>query len=210
LEPASRHHRAKKSEIEDRALPTVDTTDRVKQGLFATIGLEAHMRIEEIEKDGVIVRLSTDELMILNNALNEVCSTEASGLSTGVDSTRNSRDALLNEIAKVLSSTERTRERNQLMTKDDVLDALSRFKRERAAEYGITRIGVFGSFARNQAGKNSDVDVVFETASPNLFRIAKMQQELQRLFARSVDVIRFRDNMNPSLKARIAREALYV
>jgi len=36
-------------------------------------------------------------------------------------------------------------------------------------DYGVKRIGVFGSFARNEADETSDVDIVVEMTEPDLF-----------------------------------------
>jgi hypothetical protein len=96
------------------------------------------------------------------------------------------------------------------MKRDDVLSILRTFKRNAADEYDIKRIGIFGSFARGEANEDSDVDIMFETDSPNLFRTARMKADLERLLSRHVDVVRFRDSMNPRLKSRIMREAKYV
>lgn len=96
------------------------------------------------------------------------------------------------------------------MNRDDILAILREFKRDCAEKYGILEIGVFGSFARDEAGEDSDVDIVFETDEPNLFRTVRMKQELESLFARHVDVVRWREGMNPRLKTRIAQEARYV
>ena len=71
-------------------------------------------------------------------------------------------------------------------------------------------LGVFGSVARDEADDQSDVDIVYETDSPNLFRAVRMKQELEALLRRRVDVVRWRERLNPRLKARIAREAVYV
>lgn len=92
----------------------------------------------------------------------------------------------------------------------DLLDLLRSFKETRQAEYDLTALGIFGSFAREEATDDSDVDVVFQTNSPNLFRTARMQQELERLLARKVDVVQLREHMNPRLKQRIIRDAKYV
>ena len=62
------------------------------------------------------------------------------------------------------------------MNRDEILAALHEFKRECGEQYGITAIGIFGSFARGDARKDSDVDIVFETTRPNLFRTAMMRQ----------------------------------
>ena len=53
-----------------------------------------------------------------------------------------------------------------------MLEVLGRHKAEFAVRYGITALGVFGSVARDEAGEESDVDVVYATDSPNLFRAA--------------------------------------
>ena len=96
------------------------------------------------------------------------------------------------------------------MTTNDVLARLKMFKESRQAEYSLRSLGIFGSFARGQAQEDSDVDVVFETSEPNLFRTSRMKQELEELLARRVDVVRLRERMNPRLKQRILREARYV
>jgi uncharacterized protein len=96
-----------------------------------------------------------------------------------------------------------------LSSKDDVLQALRLMKDGLHADYGVTRIGVFGSVARGEAGDDSDVDVVVEMA-PNLFARAALKQALEARLGRPVDVIRYRQTMNRRLKRRIDREALYV
>lgn len=91
------------------------------------------------------------------------------------------------------------------------LHALLRvFKEQHAEEYRLIALGYFGSYARNEASEQSDVDIVFETDAPNLFRTAMMKQDLEALLGRRVDVVRLRELMNPRLKDRIQREAQYV
>ena len=91
-----------------------------------------------------------------------------------------------------------------------LLAELKSFKERHGDEYGLRSLGIFGSFARGEAGDESDVDIVFETNAPNLFRTARMRQELEQLLARHVDVVRLREDMNPRLKKRILQEARYV
>ncbi|WP_218149045.1 nucleotidyltransferase family protein [Ectothiorhodospira mobilis] len=94
--------------------------------------------------------------------------------------------------------------------RDEVLAILQQFKDRRGERYGITRIGLFGSVARGDSGPDSDIDVVYETDAPNLFRASHMRQELEEWMGCHVDVIRLRARMNPRLKARIQNEARYV
>ena len=58
-----------------------------------------------------------------------------------------------------------------------------------AAEYGIKRIGVFGSFAKGMPGEDSDVDVLVELARPIGFKFVELAEELERLLGRRVDIL---------------------
>ena len=95
-------------------------------------------------------------------------------------------------------------------TRESILAKLRDFKERHGEEYGLRAIGVFGSFARNEAGEDSDIDIVFDTSMPNLFRASRMRQDLEEFLGRHVDVVRFREDMNPRLRERIRREAHYV
>ena len=75
--------------------------------------------------------------------------------------------------------------------------------------YGVTKIGIFGSAARDELRQNSDIDVVVEMREPDLFYMVHIKETLEKDFNRPVDIIRYRNNMNRFLKARIDREARY-
>ena len=96
------------------------------------------------------------------------------------------------------------------MTRKDILQTLAKFQRDRRDEFGIVRLGVFGSTARDQADDQSDVDVVVELANPDMFALIGIKQELEAMLDRPVDVVRYRENMNAFLKQRIRQEAIYV
>jgi uncharacterized protein len=87
---------------------------------------------------------------------------------------------------------------------------LKAFKEQHAEEYHLVALGYFGSYARNEASEQSDVDVVFETDAPNLFRTAMLRQDLEAWLGRPVGVLQLRGLPNPRLRARIEAEAVYV
>ena len=82
-------------------------------------------------------------------------------------------------------------------------------KRELVERYGITRLGIFGSVARDEAVGISDVDVVVEMP-PDMFARVKLKEDLEIIFSSKVDVVRYWQRMNHYLKRRIDREACYV
>ena len=55
--------------------------------------------------------------------------------------------------------------------KYSLLKELKKFKDARHQEYGIELLGIFGSYARGDAGTESDVDVVVQLNKQDLFRI---------------------------------------
>lgn len=98
----------------------------------------------------------------------------------------------------------------EILSTERLRTLLKAFKEQHAEEYHLRALGYFGSYARQEATPDSDVDVVFQTDRPDLFITAMLKQDLEALLNHSVDVIRLRDAMNPRLKARIEREATYV
>ena len=96
------------------------------------------------------------------------------------------------------------------MGQKEIIKVLRDYKREYAEQYGILKIGIFGSVARDEATENSDVDVVVRIAKPDLFLLAGLKYELEERLDRQVDIVTYRENMNQFLKKRIDSEAIYV
>ncbi len=96
------------------------------------------------------------------------------------------------------------------MGKKDILVILRKYKKEFANQYNILTIGIFGSVARDEAGDESDVDIVVHISEPDFFILAGIKDDLEERLNKSVDIVSYRDSMNPFLKKRIDSEAVYV
>ncbi len=96
------------------------------------------------------------------------------------------------------------------MDRDDILNALAKFQKLKQDEFGIVRIGVFGSVARGEISQTSDVDIVAELEQPDLLTLVGIKQELEALLHRPVDIVRYRERMNVYLKRQIEQDAIYV
>lgn len=92
----------------------------------------------------------------------------------------------------------------------EYLQLLRQYMNTHAGQYGITRMGIFGSVARGEQTENSDVDICFEAPAPNLFTFARIKYELETLLGSPVDLVRLRDRMDEYLRHDIEKEALYV
>ena len=97
-----------------------------------------------------------------------------------------------------------------MKSKSEILYLLTQYKPKAISKYGLTKIGIFGSVARGEQTKDSDVDVFYEGKAPSLLTLDLIQTELEQLFGCHVDLVRIRDGMNALLKQRIQKEGLYV
>ena len=98
---------------------------------------------------------------------------------------------------------------SETLARDEVIRTLRQLKPEFERRYGVSRIGVFGSVARNQARGDSDVDVVVELVDPDLFHLVHIKDSLEEHLGRPVDIVQFREKMNEYLKKHIQSEAIY-
>lgn len=98
---------------------------------------------------------------------------------------------------------------NNMATTNDYITILRKYLSAKADAYGITKIGIFGSVARNEQTEDSDVDVCVEMKRPDLFTMVHIKEELQELFGKPVDIVRLRNNMNPMLLKQIKRDGIY-
>lgn len=92
---------------------------------------------------------------------------------------------------------------------NDYILLLRQYLSAKAEAYGITKIGIFGSVARDEQTEDSDIDVCVEMKKPDLFLMVHIKEELQELFGKPVDIVRLRNNMNPMLLNQIQRDGIY-
>jgi len=97
-----------------------------------------------------------------------------------------------------------------MKTTKEYLQLLREYKTQKAVQYGISRIGIFGSVARGEQTEKSDVDICVDLKNPSLFILVHIKEDLQRLFGKTVDIIRIRPEMDALMKRDIMTEGLYV
>nr|WP_026289919.1 nucleotidyltransferase domain-containing protein [Thioalkalivibrio sulfidiphilus] len=87
---------------------------------------------------------------------------------------------------------------------------LSRLKPELAEKFGVTRLALFGSTARNEARADSDVDVVVDFDGPATSeRYFGVQFLLEDQLGRPVDLVSNKA-LRPELRPYIEQEAINV
>ena len=88
---------------------------------------------------------------------------------------------------------------------DKMKDTENKIKKILIAK-GIKRAGIFGSYARNEQKKNSDIDILIETPNNfSLFDFVGLKQELEKVLKKKVDLVDYRI-IKERLKERILNE----
>jgi len=80
-----------------------------------------------------------------------------------------------------------------MTTKGEILDFLARNKENFREKFGIIKIGLFGSYAKDKQIEGSDIDLIveFEKNTPNLFDAKKeLKEYISEKFNIQVDIAR--------------------
>ena len=91
------------------------------------------------------------------------------------------------------------------------LDDISRMVAPVAADFGIRKLSVFGSYARGDEVDNSDIDfhIIDRGTLRVLIRLAAFELALEELFSRQVDVVTT-NSLFDDVKQNIEREEYIV
>ncbi len=93
------------------------------------------------------------------------------------------------------------------MRRDEALQILKSHKQE-LTKFDVKSLAIFGSVARDEAGPESDVDILVEFAKPiGLFEFVRLKTYLEELLQRKVDMVT-PDALKDRLREQILKEAI--
>jgi predicted nucleotidyltransferase len=96
------------------------------------------------------------------------------------------------------------------MSRQQVLSTLQAQRAALNERFGVARLTLFGSVARDEAIEGSDVDLLVEFDRPvGLFLFLELQNHLETLIGCAVD-LGTPESLKPRLRARVMAEAVHV
>jgi len=99
-----------------------------------------------------------------------------------------------------------------MLTKEEILYYLSLNKEMFKEKYNVIKLGIFGSFARDEQNETSDIDLIIEMEYDTK-KIFEKKQEIKKIlkekYNREIDLCRER-SIKPIFKTFIINEAIYV
>ena len=92
--------------------------------------------------------------------------------------------------------------------REEVLAFLKEARDRFARQYGVRRIGLFGSVARDTTCESSDLDILVEMEDPTFDRYMDLKFEIEDHFGVSVDLV-LSETVKERLRPIIERETIY-
>jgi len=76
--------------------------------------------------------------------------------------------------------------------------------------YGVKRVGLFGSYVRGEMKEDSDIDILIEIEKNiSLLDFVGLKQEIEEVLRKKVDLVEY-DTIKPLLKERILSEQVRI
>ena len=95
---------------------------------------------------------------------------------------------------------------NSKLSRDDVIETLRDHKQILKDRYGVAQISLYGSFARDEANEDSDIDLIIDfDETPNWHVFYGAQRYIESIFGRSVDVSRS-GNLRKEIQPHVNRD----
>lgn len=97
---------------------------------------------------------------------------------------------------------------NRMQTLQTILQILRKHKPELQRKYPISKLGVFGSYARGEATEKSDIDIAVEITGPMGLDFVTMADEIEELFGIKTDVVPLR-SIKPKYLVYVQKDIVY-
>ncbi|MDQ1339406.1 MAG: uncharacterized protein QG567_558 [Campylobacterota bacterium] len=95
------------------------------------------------------------------------------------------------------------------LDKANILNYLKEHYLEFKNKYDVEKIGLFGSYARDEAKEGSDIDI-FVKMKPSLFDMVAIKEQIENDLHKKVDIIREHKNIKPFFLKMIQKDLIYV
>lgn len=98
----------------------------------------------------------------------------------------------------------------QMLSKEKILSILSEKRSIYENKYGVSKIGIFGSYAVNKQKSTSDIDVIveFKDGFITFDNYMELKFDIEDTFEKNVDLVILQD-IKDSLKSNILRDVQY-
>jgi len=95
------------------------------------------------------------------------------------------------------------------MNKNDILKKLTKNKTYIEQNFEVDKIGLFGSYVKNQQTDESDIDIYVEFKHKTFDNIAGLWNYLEELYHKKIDLFHKHNNNNSVILSNIQKDVIY-
>jgi len=95
------------------------------------------------------------------------------------------------------------------MTKDEILNELSKNKSYIEQNFEVDKIGLFGSYAKDKQTEDSDIDIYVEFKHKTFDNLAGLWNYLEELYHKKIDLFHKHKNNNKVIISNIQKDVIY-
>jgi predicted nucleotidyltransferase len=99
-----------------------------------------------------------------------------------------------------------------ILTAEIILQTLRQHLPQLQQKYKIKKLGLFGSYSRNQATEHSDIDLLIQLDPDitfGLITFCHIENTLSETLGKNVDLV-IEDDLKPSLRQNILNDVIYL
>lgn len=95
------------------------------------------------------------------------------------------------------------------MVKNEILQKLTEHKEYIQNNYGVEKIGLFGSYAKDMQNENSDIDIYVEFKNKTFRNLAGLWVYLEELYHKKIDLVYKHKRSKGAIFESIQKEVIY-
>jgi len=95
------------------------------------------------------------------------------------------------------------------MTKNEILNELTKNKNYIEENFEVDKIGLFGSYAKDRQTEDSDIDIYVEFKHKTFDNLAGLWNYLEDLYHKKIDLFHKHKNNNSVIISNIQKDVIY-
>lgn len=97
-----------------------------------------------------------------------------------------------------------------MLTKSYIIHQLQLLKPQLATECGIVELALFGSFSRDEAKEDSDVDIFVVLTSVTFVSLVSIYEVIEAHIPAKIDIVHDGKYLRESLRKSILKDAIFI
>ncbi len=96
------------------------------------------------------------------------------------------------------------------MNREQIISTLKSDKATLSEKFGVEKIALFGSYARNEQNAKSDIDILVKLSTPDFSLLMGVSRFLEERFKNKIDIVREGNHLTSRFYSIVGTDIIYV